>query len=715
MNTQQEMPNSVLTLTYDVRFTDLFSLDEIQRLQDLFSDATGVASIITHPDGTPITRPSNFCRLCNSIIRKTEKGRINCFKSDALLGRHNPDGPVIQPCLSGGLMDAGSSITVAGRHIANWLIGQVQNEDLDKQRMIDYADEIGADRDVFLFALDEVPVMSLTQFTRVSNMLHAFTSELSEKAYNNLQLKMQIAEREKTNMKMGSLHENLVISEKFLLEVQKIARLGTYILDIETGIWKSSEILDSIFGIEDSYEKTVEGWAAIIHPDWQQIMVDYFVSHVLGISGQFDKEYKIIRQNSGEERWVHGLGEVKYNESSQPVTMIGTIRDITEQKLAAESISMLAHAIKSISECVSITDMSDKIIFVNHAFLKTYQYSEKELLGNSISMVRSPNNDEAVVAGVLPATLRGGWHGELLNRKKDGSEFPVFVSSSVIRDENDKPIALIGVTADITTRKQSEKKILELNEELDHRVKQRTAELEAAIHELETFSYSVSHDLKTPLRHIQGFTELLLDNESANLSPVDREHLNCIFRSSADMTKLIDALLSFSRLNQTALQKVVIESSKMVQQVIKFFEPDLLNRNIAFNVDALPDIEGDEGLIRQVWTNLISNAIKYTGKKTDAAILIGSISDAGFTTFFIKDNGAGFNMRYADKLFGVFQRLHKTKEFDGVGIGLANVNRIIHRHGGHCRAVGEPGIGATFYFSIPQMYPGGQDVSMHAE
>jgi PAS domain S-box-containing protein len=703
MNTQPEIQNSALTLTYDVQFTDLFSLEEIQRLQDLFSDATGVASIITYPDGTPITRPSNFCRLCNSIIRKTEKGRINCFKSDALLGRHNPDGPVIQPCLSGGLMDAGSSITVAGRHIANWLIGQVQNEELDKQKMIDYAMEIGADYHEFLNALAEVPVMTLKQFTHVSNMLHAYTRELSEKAYNNLLLKMQIVEREKANLQMAALHKDLVISEKFLLEVQKITRLGTYILDIETGIWKSSEILDSIFGIDDTYEKTVEGWAAVIHPDWQQIMVDYFVNHVLGTSGRFDKEYKIIRLNDLEERWVHGLGEVKYNEASRPITMIGTIRDITEQKLAAESISMLAHAIRSISECVSITDMCDKIIFVNYAFLKTYQYSEKELLGNSISMVRSPNNDEAVIARVLPETLDGGWHGELLNKKKDGTEFPVFVSSSVIRDENNKPIALIGVTADITIRKQSEKRILELNEELDHRVKQRTAELEAAIHELETFSYSVSHDLKTPLRHIQGFTGLLLENESADLSPEDREHLNNISRSSDDMAKLIDALLSFSRLNQTALKKVRIQSSKMVQQVIKFFEPDLQNRNITFQTGPLPDVEGDEGLIRQVWTNLISNAIKYTGKKTEATILIGSISDACFTTFFIKDNGAGFNMKYANKLFRVFQRLHKSREFEGVGIGLANVNRIIHRHGGHCRAEGEPDKGATFYFSIPSL------------
>lgn len=185
-------------LSADIQFSDIFDLADIQRLQDLFSDANGVASIITRPDGTPITKPSNFCPLCSNIIRKTEKGLANCYQSDAIIGRQNPSGPVVQPCLSGGLWDAGASITVGGKHIANWLIGQVRNQELDEQQMLQYADEIGANREGFIEALKQVPVMPVEQFHKVSKMLFAFANELSEKAYKNLLLKMQIVEGQKS-------------------------------------------------------------------------------------------------------------------------------------------------------------------------------------------------------------------------------------------------------------------------------------------------------------------------------------------------------------------------------------------------------------------------------------------------------------------------------------------------------------------------------------
>jgi len=197
---------------HDVKFDDIFDLEEIQEMQDLFSDATGVASIITHPDGKPITKPSNFCRLCSGIIRNTKKGLINCFHSDSVIGRHNPAGPVVQRCLSGGLWDAGASITVSGRHIANWLIGQVRNEEIDEMKMTQYADEIGAKRKEFMEALKEVPVMSVDQFNKVSKMLYAFANELSEKAYNNLQLKNKIAEIEKSKRLILESQESLDIT-----------------------------------------------------------------------------------------------------------------------------------------------------------------------------------------------------------------------------------------------------------------------------------------------------------------------------------------------------------------------------------------------------------------------------------------------------------------------------------------------------------------------
>lgn len=184
-----------IDLENDFQFSDLFDLEEIQRLQDLFSDATHVASIITIPDGTPITKPSNFCRLCIDIIRNTEIGCANCYKSDATLGRHNPSGPLVQPCLSGGLWDAGASISVGGKHIANWLIGQVRNEEIDEKLILKYAEVIGADKKDFKKALAEVPIMTASQFKKVSEMLFAFANDISEKAYTNLQLKGQMAER----------------------------------------------------------------------------------------------------------------------------------------------------------------------------------------------------------------------------------------------------------------------------------------------------------------------------------------------------------------------------------------------------------------------------------------------------------------------------------------------------------------------------------------
>ncbi|HRZ99762.1 MAG TPA: PAS domain S-box protein, partial [Candidatus Paceibacterota bacterium] len=179
------------------QFSDLFNIQDIQRIQDAFANATGVASIITHPDGTPITRPSNFCRLCNEVIRKTPKGLANCYKSDAVLGSYNPSGPVVQTCLSGGLWDAGASISVGGKHVANWLIGQVRNEAQDDIQMLKYADEIGADREQFQQALAEVPVMSREQFIKVAQALFCFANELSLKAFQNAQQARFIADRQR--------------------------------------------------------------------------------------------------------------------------------------------------------------------------------------------------------------------------------------------------------------------------------------------------------------------------------------------------------------------------------------------------------------------------------------------------------------------------------------------------------------------------------------
>ena len=219
--------------------------------------------------------------------------------------------------------------------------------------------------------------------------------------------------------------------------------------------------------------------------------------------------------------------------------------------------------------------------------------------------------------------------------------------------------------------------------------------------ELEAFSYSISHDLRAPLRHIGGFADLLVKNNSAQLDETGLRYLHVISESILEMGDLIDALLTFSRLSRTELQQTKINSKNLVTRVIKTFSDELVGRNVEINISELPDAWGDENLINQVWVNLISNALKYSRNKEKAVIDIGGKIENDKTIFYVKDNGVGFDMKYADKLFGVFQRLHKAKDFEGIGIGLANVNRIVVRHGGTCWAESEVGKGATFFFSKP--------------
>jgi PAS domain S-box-containing protein len=294
----------------------------------------------------------------------------------------------------------------------------------------------------------------------------------------------------------------------------------------------------------------------------------------------------------------------------------------------------------------------------------------------------------------------GEWEGELTRTKANGTQVVVASRWSLRRDHQDRPVAILEISNDITARKNWETEIQTLNEELAR----RSSELEASNKELEAFAYSISHDLRAPLRHMAGFAELLRKNAAASLNEKGQRYLSMILEAANRMGNLIDDLLAFSRISRVEARKSRVDLDQVVQEVVAELRQYAKERNIIWKIDPLPACYGDRSMLRLAFVNLLSNAVKFTRTRARAEIEIGATDqDSGDPVLFVRDNGVGFDMRYYNKLFGVFQRLHPTEAFEGTGIGLATVQRIIHRHGGRIWAESTVDGGATFYFSLAKI------------
>ncbi|MBK7212910.1 MAG: PAS domain S-box protein [Bacteroidales bacterium] len=389
-----------------------------------------------------------------------------------------------------------------------------------------------------------------------------------------------------------------------------------------------------------------------------------------------------------------------------------TLTDITDNVNAARTLDLINRKLESILEAADEgilgIDMSGNIIFVNRKALELLGFSHEELIGHnahkSFQHHRQDGKAYSPLHSLIMEVIYSGHpqSGEEYFWRKDGTGFQVDLSSFPLMN-NEKIEGAVITFRDITERKDAELKLLELNEALDEKVKERTSQLVTSNKQMESFTYSISHDLRAPLRHIVGFISLLKEMQMESMSDEEHKYMDIIGNAAQEMGQLIDALLSFSRLNRAEVHIHKFNSNKLVKEVVEFFEPETIGRNIEFRISELPSMIGDEQLIKQVWLNLISNAIKYTGKKDSAIIEIGSKQNQGKTEFFVRDNGCGFDMRYADKLFGVFHRFHRVTDYEGIGIGLANVKSIVTRHGGECRAEGKLDEGATFYFTLTSL------------
>jgi PAS domain S-box-containing protein len=350
-------------------------------------------------------------------------------------------------------------------------------------------------------------------------------------------------------------------------------------------------------------------------------------------------------------------------------------------------------------DTIFVRDMSDVITYWNRGAQELYGWQAEEAIGKRAHQLLQtvfPMPIDEIRGELLRASR---WEGELDKRTADGTHVTVASRWSLRRDERERPVAILETNNDITERKRRERDIRNLNEDLE----KRTTELQATDKELEAFAYSISHDLRAPLRHTVGYTELLQKNASSLLDEKNRRYMTMILESAKRMGNLIDDLLAFSRIGRAETRMTMVSLEQLVKEALHEVRPETDGRNIAWTIGALPVLYGDRSMLRLALVNLISNAVKFTRTRSPAEIEIGCTEGTeDETVVFIRDNGVGFDMKYVNKLFGVFQRLHQTEAFEGTGIGLATVQRIIHRHGGRVWAEGLVGRGATFYVSAPK-------------
>jgi light-regulated signal transduction histidine kinase (bacteriophytochrome) len=290
---------------------------------------------------------------------------------------------------------------------------------------------------------------------------------------------------------------------------------------------------------------------------------------------------------------------------------------------------------------------------------------------------------------------------EVMQVRKDGSVVPTEVVTTLVTDATGAVSEVVGVTRDITERKRAEEVIRQLNAELENRVRERTAQLEEVNQELEAFAYSVSHDLRAPLRVIDGFANILAETHAAGLDSEGRRLLAVIRNNARKLDQLIVDLLAYSRVTRGEMRRSRLDMRSLARAAYADLISHEACQDVDFMVSSLPEADGDPSLMGQVWSNLLSNAIKYTVPVANRRIEVGGGAEGGQLVYYVRDNGVGFDPDYAHKLFGVFQRLHKAEEFEGTGVGLAIVQRIVHRHGGRAWATGRPNQGATFFFSLP--------------
>jgi PAS domain S-box-containing protein len=505
---------------------------------------------------------------------------------------------------------------------------------------------------------------------------------------------MDITERKKAEIDRERLNE------RFQLATQSV-QLGLWDWDVKNNklIW--DEAMYRLYNLtENEFTTVYDGWASRVHEEDKQ-RVDNDIQLALAGKKEYNPEFRIVWPDSSVH-YMNASGMIERDDDGKPVRMTGFNWDVTERKKAEEKIKSSEEHYRMLVEQsvdgIFLSDANGQYLDANLSGCKMLGYTWEEIVTMSLADVLT----EAEVKRVpeLIASFEGGnvSNSEWVFKRKDGSTFIGEVIGRALPDGR-----LQCILRDITERKAAEEKIKNINIELEEKVISRTEQLRRTNEELEAFSYSVSHDLRAPLRGIIGFTNILEEDYTSKLDDEAKRITAVIKTNTMRMGHLIDDLLAFSRIGRQELIKAPLDTNKLVQEVIEQLKATSKNPDLQWIIEPLPVVNADIGTIRQVWINLVSNAIKYSSNTKHPQITIGHYSEQWQQVFFIKDNGVGFNNEYRHKLFRVFQRLHSAEEFEGTGVGLALVEKIIFKHGGKVWAEAEVNKGASFYFSLPMI------------
>jgi PAS domain S-box-containing protein len=464
----------------------------------------------------------------------------------------------------------------------------------------------------------------------------------------------------------------------------------------DTTVWAGA--CEATFGCPPAALSSWGDWLGRVHPDDATTVVRE-TERAIAERADLQLVYR-FRHACGEWRWVEDSSHLVLGESGEPERMIGFVVNVTERVRAERERErqedLFRRAAAVMNGMVWEWDLeSDRVWRSPEGLQQVLGYAPGEVAGtpDGWRAIVHPDDLARVDFRTLPALLES----EYRVRHRDGRWVIVWDRAVVDRGPDGTARRLIGSTVDITARRLAADQVRLQNAELEARVTERTAELVQANRELEAFTYSVSHDLRAPLRHVAGFAELLRQRSAEALDPEAQRYLGLVLGASARMGELLDRLLELSHLGRAPIELMPVDAARLARELVAEFAGQNGGRAIDWRIGTVPAVQADPTLLRLVVSNLLQNAIKYTAGRAPAVIeLRGRRLPDGFVEIEVEDNGVGFDMRYSHRLFGVFERLHPAGEYEGWGVGLASVQRIVARHGGSVRAHGEPGRGATF-------------------